>query len=139
MPDAKTRPSARSVAEYMASIEDERRRSDCHRIAEVMKRVTGCAPQMWGSSIVGFDSYHYRYASGHEGDSCVVGFSARKGDISVYLMAGYEGAEELLLQLGKHRIGKACLYLKRLSDIDLSVFEQLVVRSVAETKRMYPR
>ena len=107
----------------------------------LMKRVTGCPPKMWGTGIVGFDRYHYTYASGHEGDSCVVGFSSRKGDISVYLVAGYDGAEarELLAQLGKHKIGKACLYVKRLSDIQLPVLERLVMISVAETRRRYPQ
>lgn len=139
MYEAKTKPTEVSVASYLAGIDDEPRRKDCEEIAALMKRVTGCAAKMWGPSIVGFDSYHYTYDSGHEGDSCVVGFSSRKGDISVYLLGGYDAAEtkELLSQLGKHKIGKACLYIKRLSDIQLPVLEQLVARSVAETKRRY--
>ena len=139
MYEAKTKPTDLSVAEYLEAIEDESRRQDCKELAALMRRVTGCEPKMWGSSIVGFDSYHYKYASGHEGDSCVVGFSSRKGDISVYLMCGYEGAEELLAQHGKHKIGKACLYIKRLSDVQLPILEQLVARSVTETKRRYPQ
>ena len=96
---------------------------------------------MWGTSIVGFDRHHYKYASGHEGDSYVVGFSSRKGEISVHLFAGYESTEAkaLLAQLGKHRIGKACLYLKRLSDVELPILEELVACSVAATKRHYPQ
>jgi len=93
---------------------------------------------MWGGSIVGFDQYHYKYASGHEGDSCIVGFSSRKGPISVYMPAGYDGAEALLAQLGKHKIGKACLYIDKLTDVKLRVLEQLLVRAVAETKKRYP-
>ena len=95
---------------------------------------------MWGPSIVGFDSYHYKYASGHEGDACVVGFSSGRAHISVYLTSGYEAAETkaLLSQLGRHKIGKACLYIKRLSDVHLQVLEQLIAGSVAETRRRYP-
>ena len=138
--EAKTKPTSDSVASYLAGIEDESRRKDCKEIAALMKRVTGCAPKMWGPSIVGFDSYHYKYESGHEGDSCVVGFSSGKGHITVYLVSGYQAEEtkSLLARLGKHKIGKACLYIKRLSDVELPVLEQLISRSVAETKRRYP-
>ena len=141
MYEAKTKPTDLSVAAYLAAIEDEERREDCEELVALMTKVTGCPPTMWGASIVGFDTYHYTYASGHEGDACVVGFSSRKGDISVYLMMGYESdeAKELLARLGKHKIGKACLYLKRLSDIHLPALEQMVARSVAEVKRRYPQ
>jgi len=137
---AKTRPTDVGVASYLAAIEDDTRRKDCKEIASVMERATGCAARMWGTGIVGFDSYHYRYESGHEGDSCIVGFSSRKGDIGIYLIPGYEAPETkaLLSQLGKHKTGKACLYIKRLSDIHLPVLEQLVARAVVETKRRYP-
>jgi len=93
---------------------------------------------MWGTSIVGFGSYHYRYASGHEGDSCLAGFSSRKGDISIYVTAGFEGQEPLLANLGKHKAGKVCLYVKRLADVDLELLESLVEGSVAEMRRRYP-
>jgi hypothetical protein len=139
MYEAKTKPTDLSVTAYLDAIEDESRRKDCKELTALMTRVTGCEPKMWGTSIVGFDRYHYKYASGHEGDSCVIGFSSRKGDISVYLLAGDEGAESLRSQLGKHKMGKACLYIKRLSDIQLPVLEQLMVRSVAETKQRYPQ
>ena len=138
MYEAKTKPNALGVTAYLDAIADETRRRDCQQLAALMARVTGCPAVMWGTAIVGFDRYHYRYASGHEGESCVVGFAARKGDLSVYLMGGYEGAEPLLAQLGRHRIGKACLYLKRLADVQLPVLEQLVVRSVALVKARYP-
>jgi hypothetical protein len=138
MAEAKTRPTEQSVASYLEAIDDEARRKDCKALAALMKRVTGCAPAMWGTSIVGFDSYHYQYASGHEGDSCIVGFSSRKGPISVYMVAGYDGAQDLLEQLGKHKIGKACLYIDKLAEVKLPVLEQLLVRAVAETKRRYP-
>ena len=140
MYETKTKPLGHSVTAYLAAIEDETRRKDCKQLVALMKRVTGCPPKMWGTGIVGFDSYHYKYASGHEGDASVVGFASRKGDISVYLMCGSESAESkvLLAQLGKHKMAKACLYLKQLSDINLAVLEQLVKNSVAEIKRRYP-
>jgi hypothetical protein len=139
--EAKTKPTGVSVAGYLEAIEDDARRKDCKALAALMKRATGHPPKMWGSAIVGFDSYHYRYASGHEGEACVVGFSSRKGDISVYLSCGDdEGqAHKLLARLGKHRFGKACLSIKRLADVDLAVLEELVVRSVAATRQRYPR
>ena len=103
-----------------------------------MTRVTKAPATMWGASIVGFGQYHYKYASGHEGDSCLVGFSSRKGDISLYVTAGFEGREPLLARLGKHKTGKVCLYVRRLADIDLEVLESLVKGSVAEMRRRYP-
>lgn len=140
MYEAKTRPTGFSVTAYLAGIADVTRRKDCKALAMLMRRVTGSAPRMWGAGIVGFGSYHYKYASGHEGDSCVVGFSSRKGGISVYLVPGYESAasKALLSRLGTHKIGKACLYLTRLSDIKMPILEQLIVRSVAATGRLYP-
>ena len=141
MYEAKTKPTALSVARYFADIADDARRQDCEALVAMMQRVTGCPPVMWGTSIVGFDRYHYRYASGHEGDACVVGFSSRKGDISVYLMAGDDDGERsaLLARLGRHKMGKACLYLRRLADVDQAVLEALVTRSVAETRARYPQ
>jgi len=133
---AKTKPTRASFASYLAGIEDKERRKDCKVLAALMKRVTGCSPKMWGTSIVGFDSYHFKYDSGHEGDCCAVGFSSRKGDITVYLVSGYTVmAKELLSQLGKHKTAKACLYLKRLSEVQLPILERLVVLSLAEIKR----
>lgn len=141
MYEAVTQPTEASVAAHLAAIEDVTRRADCEAIAALMQRMTGCAPTMWGPSMVGFDSYHYQYASGHQGDASVVAFASRKGDISIYLMCDYESAEiaALLAQLGKHKFGKSCLYIKRLSDIQLPVLEQLIALSVAETRRRYPR
>lgn len=138
MYDAKTKPTVASVAAYLDAIEDEIRRKDCKELAELMERVSGCAPKMWGASIVGFDQYHYRYDSGHEGDFCIIGFSSRKSEISVYLVSGFDDSDDLLAQLGKHKVGKACLYIKRLSDIQLPVLERMIERSLAETKRRYP-
>ena len=138
MAELKTKPTGRSVKAYLDAIEDEARRKDCRAIAALMRRVTGCAPKMWGPSIVGFGSYHYEYASGHSGDMCLAGFSSRGREIVVYLLAADEDAEKLFAALGKHRRGKSCLYFKRLADVRLPVLERLVTRSFAETRRRYP-
>ena len=125
------------MASYLDAIADATRRADCEVLVELMSRATGAPPVMWGAGIVGFGSYHYRYDSGREGDFCVIGFAARKGDISLYLMAGFEDQEALLARLGRHKTGKACLYLRKLDDIDLAVLEELVNASVAATLGRY--
>ena len=133
----KTKPTEANVEGYFSAITDEERRKDCQALAKLMAKVTKQPPKMWGSSIVGFGSYHYKYESGREGDSCLFGFSSRKGDISIYGLGGGAGQEELVRKLGKHKMGKACLYIGRLSDVDLKVLERLIVRSVAEKKRQH--
>lgn len=138
MAELKTRQTDASVKAYLDAIEDEQRRADCMHLVEIMGRATKAEPKMWGSAIVGFGSYHYKYESGHEGDAARVGFSPRKGDISIYIVPGFEGKAELLNQLGKHKIGKVCLYVKRLSDIEIPILEKLVKDSVAEMRRRYP-
>jgi len=138
MAELKTKENDSSVQAYLEAIEDEARRQDCQELAEIMQRVTGLEPRMWGSSIVGFGSYHYKYASGHEGDACLVGFSSRKGDISLYLSNAFESRESLLAGFGKHKTGKACVYIRRLSDVRVPVLEKLVAETVAEKRRNYP-
>jgi len=138
MAELKTKQNDLSVDAYVEAISDETRRQDCRELIKLMSSVTKCEPKMWGTGIVGFGSYHYKYASGHEGDSCLTGFASRKGDISIYLMCGLAGQEALLAKLRKHKMAKACLYVRRLSDIDLSVLAQLIAQSVAEMKRRYP-
>ena len=133
----KTKATRASVEGYVSAIADETRREDCEALVKLMTRATKQRPKMWGTSIVGFGSYHYKYESGREGDSCLTGFSSRKGDISVYLVASFPGQEQLLSQLGKHKMGGGCLYIRKLSDVDLKVLEQLVAGSVAERKRRY--
>jgi hypothetical protein len=133
----KTVDTDASVEDYLAAIADEARRDDCRALVQLMSGVTKRPPRMWGEAIVGFGSYRYRYESGREGDAPLVGFAARKGDISVYLVAGFEGQQALLARLGRHRMGKACLYVRRLSDLDMRVLEQLVAGSVAEVGRRY--
>jgi len=125
------------VDRYIEAIDDEIRRNDCHTLAKLITKATKQKPRMWGTSIVGFGSYHYKYDSGREGDSCLVGFSSRKGDISVYLTADFPGHDDLLSKLGKHKMAKACLYIRKLADVDLKVLEKLVVGSVSERKRRY--
>ena len=137
MAENKTKPTDASVEDSLAAIEDETRRSDCAALVRLMSRITKQPPKMWGSSIVGFGSYHYKYESGREGDAGLTGFSSRKGDISVYLVASGAEQEQLLAKLGKHKMGKACLYIRRLSDVDTRVLERLVARSVAEVRRRY--
>ena len=137
MAENKTKATDASVESYLSAIEDEARRKDCEALAKLMTRVTKQQPKMWGTSIVGFGSYHYKYESGREGDSALAGFSSRKGDISVYLVKDFPGQEQLLSKLGKHKTGKGCLYIRRLSDIDLEVLAQLVAGAVAERKHHY--
>jgi hypothetical protein len=136
--EAKTKPTALSVAAYLDAIDDEARRKDCKTVAALMKKVTGCAPRMWGASIVGFDHYHYKYPSGQEGDMCLLGFSSRKAALVVYMQDGYDEAGALLARLGKHKLGKSCLYINRLADIDIAVLEQMLVRSTSEMRKRYP-
>jgi hypothetical protein len=132
---AKTKPTEVSPRSYLDAIDDETRRKDCKDLASVMKRATGCPAKMWGPSIVGFGTYHFKYESGHEGDCPVAGFSSRKSDITIYLASGYLAkAGSLLATLGKHKAGKACLYVKRLSDVQLPVLERLIEQSVAQAR-----
>ncbi|HEV8433732.1 MAG TPA: DUF1801 domain-containing protein [Thermoanaerobaculia bacterium] len=130
----KTKATDGSVDGYFSAIEDDARREDCVALAKLMTKATKHPPKMWGAGIVGFGSYHYKYESGREGDSCLVGFSSRKGEIAIYLVGDFPGRDELLGKLGKHKTAKACLYVRRLSDIDLKVLEQLVVASVKQRK-----
>jgi Domain of unknown function (DU1801) len=137
MAENKTQPTAARVENYLAAIEDDARRADCEALVKLMRKVTKQPPVMWGTGIVGFGSYHYVYESGRSGDWCITGFSSRKSDISVYLTASFEGQQELLAALGKHKMAKSCLSIRRLSDVDMQVLEKLVAGSVAEVKRRY--
>jgi uncharacterized protein DUF1801 len=134
MAELKTKPTAQSVKDFLNSISDEERRDDCLAIAKMMEEITGEKPKMWGPSIVGFGSYHYKYASGREGDWLMTGFSPRKKDLTLYLMMGFEQHGELMKQLGKHSVGKSCLYIKRLSDIHVPTLKKLIRASVKQLK-----
>lgn len=137
MAEPKTAKTGASVAEFLAGVADPKRRADAQAVVALMAEVTGAEPTMWGTSIVGFGSYHYRYDSGREGDMCIVGFSSRKGDISLYLTAGFEGRDALLARLGKHKVAKACLYVRRMSDVDPKVLKQLVAAAFEDRKRRH--
>jgi len=134
----KTRPEDTSAEAFIDSIEDPERRADCARIADIMAEATGEPAIMWGTSMVGFGSYHYRYASGREGDFFLTGFAPRKTNISVYIMAGFADFDSLMQRLGKYKTGKSCLYIKRLADIDEAVLVELVAESVAWMRNKYP-
>lgn len=134
MAELKTKPTQASVKEFLNQIPDEERRADCVAVAKIMEEVTGEKPKMWGPSIVGFGTYHYKYASGREGDWMVTGFSPRKKDLTLYIMMGFDKHPELMEQLGKHSTGKSCLYIKRLSDIHIPTLKKLIRGSVKELK-----
>jgi hypothetical protein len=133
----KTTPNDRSVEAFLDSLGDEKKKQDSYRILELMKQVTGEEAQMWGESIVGFGSYHYKYASRREGDWFLTGFSPRKQAITLYIMAGFEQYDHLMNQLGKYKIGKACLYVKKLEDIDIQALRELVKQSVEHVANTY--
>jgi hypothetical protein len=139
VPELKTKPTEVSVESHIAKIANEEQRSDAQTLVALMRRVTKHDPRMWGPTIVGFGSYHYKYASGHEGDAALAAFAARGRELVVYIAEDFEGRDALLARLGKHRTGKVCVYIRRLANVDLKVLETLVARSVAETKRRYPK
>ena len=125
----KTVPTDADVEQFLNAIADERQRQDSLKLVELMKQVTGLEPRMWGSSIVGFGTYHYKYASGREGDMILAGFSPRKQALTLYNMGGFARLDELLGRLGKHTTGKGCLYIQRLDDIDLPTLTTLIEES----------
>jgi uncharacterized protein DUF1801 len=133
MAELKTKPTKASVSGFLRKIPAETRRKDCEVVCEMMKSVTGAEPELWGPSIVGFGRYHYKSPSGREGEWMLMGFSPRKNDLTLYIMPGTHEFPELLDQLGRHKTGKSCLYLKRLEDIDLKVLRRILKQSV---KRM---
>jgi len=130
MTELKTKPSNQSVTAFLAGVQPADRRKDCRTLVRMMKAATGAAPKMWGPSIVGFGSYHYKYDSGREGDWFLTGFSPRKTDLTLYIMAGFARCDALMKKLGRHRTGKSCLYIKRLDDVDGRVLSRLVRESV---------
>jgi len=134
MYDLKTKPTDSSVTAFLDSIPDETKRNDCYKIAEILQEISGFEAKMWGTAIIGFGSYHYKYESGHEGDMCMIGFSPRKANITLYLFAYVVQNESLTKDLGKFKTGKGCLYINKLSDINLDVFKNMVVKSIEKTK-----
>ena len=138
MAQTKTRPTGASVEAYLASRASPEQLADCKAIMAICQRVTKQQPRMWGPSIVGYGSYSYRYESGHSGESCLAGFAVRGKELVVYLLAESPEQVARLSRLGKHKMGKSCLYFKRLADLDVEVLEALVAESVAEVRRRYP-
>ena len=134
MAENKTIPTDQNVEDFLNALADERKRKDSFTLLELMKQVTGMEPKMWGSSIVGFGSYHYKYESGREGDTILAGFSPRKHNLTVYNMGGFAQYDDLLKKLGRHTIGGGCLYIKRLDDVDLPTLKSLIEESVKHVK-----
>ena len=135
MAELKTTKTQASVKAFVDAIEDDQRRADCRVVQKLMKEMIGKPPKMWGPSIIGFGDYHYKYASGREGDTFQVGFSPRKTSLTVYLMYDLASPKTLLSKLGKHKAGKGCLYVNKLDDIDLGVLKKLIVKTVARHKK----
>lgn len=135
MAELKTKRNKGDVETFLNNVPDEKKRQDSFTVLELMKQVTGKKPEMWGDSIVGFGSYHYKYASGREGDWFVTGFSPRKQNLTLYIMPGFDKYDTLLSKLGKHSTGKSCLYIKKIEDVDVDVLKELVKQSVAHMEK----
>lgn len=126
-----------SVQEYLDAIDHPQRKADCQTIHDLMKKITGKEPRMWGKTIVGFGTYHYKYDSGREGDMLTTGFSNRKQAITMYIMGGFDKHEELLSKIGPHKTGKSCFYIKRLSDMDIDMLSALILESLKAVESKY--
>ena len=138
MAETKTKPTGVSVDDFLNAMPDPVRRADGKLVDAMMRRVTGLAPAMWGPTIVGYGSYRYKYDSGHGGEACRIGFSPRKAELVLYVLADRAGLDAELAQLGKHRTGKVCLYVRKLADVDMAVLERIVRGSWEEMNRRYP-
>lgn len=138
MAETKTKLTELSVESFLEKISDQQVRDDCKTLVKLMKKATGFPPKMWGAAIVGFGQYHYKYESGHEGDICLVGFSPRKQNITLYVKAAAPGQDALMEKLGKHKAGKGCVYIKKMEDINPAVLESLIKGTVDYLKKKYP-
>ena len=136
--EQKTKPTPVSAADFIAAVEDPERRADAEAACALLAEATGEPPVMWGPSIVGFGAYHYRYASGHEGDAPLVGFSPRKANLVFYLFGCDEGRDDLLARLGKHKAGKGCVYVNRLADVDPAVLKAMAAAAADQLRTRYP-
>jgi hypothetical protein len=134
----KTTETTASVTGFIDAVADETKRDDSRRLIEIMQELTGHDAKMWGPSIVGFGTYHYKYESGREGDAPLVGFSPRKAEISIYLNTEFPDKDKLLQQFGKHRAGAGCIYVKKLQDIDIAVLKKMIKASVDSIRKLYP-
>jgi hypothetical protein len=133
----KTVPTEKKVNDFINATNDPQKIADSFTLIEIMSRLTGKQPKMWGPSIIGFGSYHYKYESGREGDASVTGFSPRKGNLVIYIMPGYQNLDKELSKLGKHTIGKSCLYLKKLDDVNLEILEKIISHGIEYMKKNY--
>ncbi|GHI00824.1 DUF1801 domain-containing protein [Neobacillus kokaensis] len=134
----KTKETDRSVVEFIGSVENPKKREDAYTLVDIFTEATGYEARMWGASIIGFGSYHYKYESGHEGDAPLVGFSPRKAKISLYFAPGDPNREDLLKDFGKHTTGKGCIYINKMADIDITVLKKLISQSVQFLQETYP-
>lgn len=139
MAENKTQETEASVSDFLAAVEPETKRKDAEIVCALMEKITDCPPKMWGTSIVGFDTYHYKYESGREGNHLITGFSPRKTALTLYVMPGFGNYDDLMSKLGKYKTGKSCLYIKRLEDVDMKVLEALIQASVEHMRQKYPK
>ena len=135
MAELKTKPTGEDVTLFLNALSNEKKRQDSFTLIELMRQATGKEPKLWRGGIIGFGDVHYKYASGHEGDTGIIGFAPRKQNITLYLLSGFDGLESLLARLGKHKIGKGCIYINRLDDIDLPVLRELIQSSVENVRQ----
>ncbi|AHC99604.1 DUF1801 domain-containing protein [Leisingera methylohalidivorans] len=138
MSQNKTVPTGASVAEFLSGVEPERKAEEAQQLDSLFREVTGYEPQMWGPSIIGYGRYHYRYATGREGDFLATGFSPRKARHSIYILPGYQNYGALLARLGKHKLGRSCLYVNKLADIDLNVLAELIHAGLKDLDAIWP-
>jgi hypothetical protein len=138
MAENKTQETDKSVRAFLENVQDDQKRADCFTLVQLMQEITGQEARMWGDTIVGFGKYHYKYATGREGDYFLAGFSPRKQNLTLYIVAGFAEYEALLSKLGKYSTGKSCLYLKSLKDVDMTALKELVQRSVEHMRKTNP-
>ncbi|MCP3729690.1 DUF1801 domain-containing protein [Sphingomonas sp. MG17] len=138
MAEIKTKPTQVTPASFLDSVESPARREDGKVVCALLQTITGEEPRMWGPSIIGFGSYHYKYDSGHEGTMCRLGFSPRKAQLVLYVLTGADGEAERLARLGKHKIGKSCLYINKLADVDMAVLEEIARHALDDMNARYP-
>lgn len=134
----KTTETQNSVTDFINAVENDVKRNDAFELLKIMQEITGFEPKMWGPSIIGFGSYHYKYESGHEGDAPLAGFSPRKAALTIYFYLAEEKREALLSQLGKHTSSKACIYIKKMADINIEILKEIILLSIAHTQKLYP-
>ena len=137
MAELKTKPTDVSVEDFLNNLEDETKRDDSYALLQIMKEVTGEEPKMWGPSIIGFGTYHYKYPTGTQGDWMLTGFSPRKQALTLYIMAGFSKYDEYLAKLGKYKTGKSCLYVKKLTDVNEGVLRKMIKSSIKDVKKRY--